>query len=405
MHFITCLSIIATAVPLFAGDWPQWRGPNRDGRTTTSIKTWPKSLTRKWRVVVGEGHSSPVVVGERVYIHARQDDNEYVRCFNLKDGKPVWEKSYKAPYEMHPAARGHGKGPKSTPAVAGGRLFTFGISGILSCFDAKTGREIWRRSFDKTYKLTSPLYGTAMSPLVYKDTIIAHVGGDKRGALTAFDVKTGKTRWEWTREGPGYTSPILFKAGDTTHLVTQSKRLTIGVDPATGRELWSLPFRTGYDQNSITPVVYKDLLIVSGYQHGSQAYRLEKSGAGWKPKPVWSIKDFTMYMSTPVLNGKYLFGLSQNRRGQLFCAAADTGKVLWSTMGRYSKNAALINAGSAILVQSVEGEVQVLEPTYTAMKVIAKYRVSTSPTWSHPALVDKRLLVKDKTALICYGVE
>ena len=399
-----CLLLVFTS-PLFAADWPQWRGPNRDGHAESAIESWPKSLKQKWRVVVGEGHSSPIVVGKHVFIHARQKDREVVRCLNLADGKPVWEKSYAAPYEMHPAARAHGKGPKSTPLVADGRLYTFGISGVLTCYNAKSGKQIWQRRFDKTYKLTSPLYGTAMSPLLYEGLLIAHVGGHNKGALTAFDAKTGKTRWQWDKDGPGYTSPILFQVGKSQHLVTQSQQWLLGINPKTGKELWRLKFKTGYDQNSITPVAYKDLLIISGYRHGTQAYRIKPAGDGFETTQAWSAPRVSMYMSSPVLNGKYLFGMMQERGGQLFCMAADSGKTLWTSSPRYSKNAALIDVGSAILSQSVQGELQVLSPTFAKIQVKAKYRLSTSPMWAHPAIVGKLLLAKDNTALICFSVE
>lgn len=405
MRQTSFLLLVFLASNLHAADWPQWRGPNRDGHAESTVKDWPKSLTRKWQVTVGEGHSSPVVVGEHVFLFARQNDKEVLRCLKLKDGKEVWSKSYEAPYEMHPAARTHGKGPKSTPVVADGRIYTFGISGILSCRDIKDGRQIWQRSFEKTFKKTSPLYGTAMSPIVHNGMLIAHVGGNNKGALTAFDAKTGDTKWEWDEDGPGYSSPIIFKTGGAEHLVTLTQRTVIGVDPKAGNELWRLPFKTDYDQNSVTPVVYKDLLIVSGLNRGTQAYRLTKVATGWRPRQVWSQPSIAMYMSTPVVHGKYLFGLSHRRAGQLFCASAETGKVLWTSEGRFSKNAAFIDAGNAILVQNVEGQIQVLEPTFKSRKVMASYRLSAAPTWAHPALVGRRLLVKDKTTLICFGVE
>lgn len=399
------IAVALTTAPAVAADWSQWRGDKRDGHAETDIKTWPKTLKRQWRVELGEGHSSPVVVGDKVYIFSRQNDRETLRCLKLKDGDEVWAKDYAAPYTMHPAARGHGKGSKSTPTVADGRVFTFGISGILTAWDAKTGKRLWQKEFSKRFKATSPLYGAALSPLVHGDHVIVHVGGNNKGALTAFDVKTGDVKWKWEEDGPAYASPMLLKLGGVQQVVTQSQRAIIGVDPSSGRELWRQPFKTAYDQNSITPVAYGDLLIVSGVNVGTQAYRLRKTSTGWKLQQVWSEPSVSMYMSTPVVHGKLLFGLSHKKAGQFFCLSAEIGKVYWTSNGRAASNAALIATDNAILLQDTAGKVLVLEPTYRQMNVIARYQVARSATWAHPALVGRRLLVKDKTGLSCFAIE
>src|SRR5687768_1637077 len=199
-----------------AADWNQWRGPNRDG-IVTGFKppaTWSaNSLAKKWSVVVGEGHSSPVVVGDRVYIFAREDDKEVMRCLSSVDGKVVWQESYAAPYEMNPAARNHGKGPKSTPAVVNGSVFALGINGHVSAYDASTGAVRWRKDFARDFKSTAPVFGASASPIVDGGNMIVHIGGDDSGALTAFDTATGKVNWQWDGDGPGYSSPIIATLG------------------------------------------------------------------------------------------------------------------------------------------------------------------------------------------------
>ncbi|MFQ5732926.1 MAG: PQQ-binding-like beta-propeller repeat protein, partial [Planctomycetaceae bacterium] len=341
--------ILLLLIPVSAADWAQWRGPNRDGSVDTDITEWPKSLTRKWRVAVGEGHASPVVAGKHVFVFSRQGDREVARCLELKTGKEVWLKQYDAPYKMHPAARGHGKGPKSTPLVAGGRLYTFGISGILTCFDAAKGRVLWRKDFTKTYKNSSPLYGTATSPILHKGLLIVHVGGHNKGALIALDAKTGAEKWTWDEDGPGYASPVILKAAGVEQLVTQTQNSILGVDPATGRALWQIPYKTGYDQNCVTPLVHGEHVIVSGYGNGADCYAFRKVGLRIRPRKVWTTQQISMYMSTPVLSGKAMFGLSHRNSGELFCASPKTGKVFWTGKRRFAKNAALIAAGNAIL--------------------------------------------------------
>jgi outer membrane protein assembly factor BamB len=190
-----------------AGDeWPQWRGPARDGRVAglAARASWPEALTPGWKLTVGAGHSSPVVAAGRVYQLSREGEDEVVRALELGTGKVVWRQAYPAAYQMSPAATGHGKGPKATPVLADGRLFTLGISGILSAWDAASGRLLWRKSFETSHRATSPLYGAAMSPVVDGGRVIAHVGGHDDGALVALDAATG------TPPGRGRaTAPVM----------------------------------------------------------------------------------------------------------------------------------------------------------------------------------------------------
>ena len=187
----TLLSAASSAKSL---SWPQWRGPNRDGYVggVSVPRVWPKTLKEEWKVTVGVGHSSPLVSDGKIYVFARQGETETLLCLDALTGKEVWKSApHAVAYEMNSAARDHGKGPKSTPVAAGGKIFTLGISGHLSAHDARTGRLAWRKDFSKQYPSTSPLYGTSMSPVVEKNLLIAHVGGHDRGALTAFDTETG----------------------------------------------------------------------------------------------------------------------------------------------------------------------------------------------------------------------
>jgi outer membrane protein assembly factor BamB len=196
-----------------AGDWPQWRGANRDGAVTdfTAPQSWPAELKQQWKVTVGVGHASPLFVDGKVYVFARQGDEEVLLSLDGATGKEVWRSAQPIAYEMNPAARGHGKGPKSTPVYSNGKIYTFGITGVLSCHDARTGKLRWRKEFSKQYPNTSPLYGTAMSPVVEGGLLIAHVGGQDKGALTAFDAETGAVKWAYDMDGPAYASPIVVE--------------------------------------------------------------------------------------------------------------------------------------------------------------------------------------------------
>ena len=382
-------------------DWPQWRGPQRDGSAPFTVpQQWPPALTKRWEMRVGVGHSSPVVAGNRVFIHTREGDREVTRALDLKSGKELWRDEYAAPYTVNPAARAHGPGPKSTPTVAGNRVFTFGISGILSAHDFATGKVLWRTS----PPAAPPEFGTAMSPVVDGNAVIVHVGANDRGALTAFDASTGKPRWQWTGDGPAYASPVIAEVSGTRHLVTQTENAVVGIDVARGQLLWRIPFRTNFDQNSITPLVLKDIVIYSGLENGTTAVRIVRKGAAWTTAPVWRNDQVSMYMSTPVSIGNTLYGLSHRNRGQFFAIDLTSGKTLWTTPGREGENASIIAAGQTLLLSTTEGELIVVRANPARFDELRRYRTAESAVWAHPALAGTAILVKDVDKLICWSV-
>ena len=401
------LAIIVAHQSSLAQDWNQWRGPNRDGvvPSFSEPKTWPDSLKQKWKVTVGAGHASPVVVGGKVYLHSRQDEREVVSGFDLNTGKLLWQDGYPVAYTMNPAATGHGKGPKSTPVVAGGKLYTFGITEILSCYDTSKGKLVWRKDFSSQFKKTSPDFGTAMSPIVDRGLVIVHVGTSGQGALTAFDANTGEVKWQWTGDGPAYASPIVVELGGTRQVVTQSQENIIGVAAESGKLLWKIPFTTVYVQNIVTPVVYKDLLIFSGIDKGVFAVKVVKRGNEWATEQVWQNKEVPMYMNSPILNGDLLFGMSHKNKGQYFCLDARTGKTVWTSDGRQGENAAMVMAGGVMFILNNDADLILSSATAKGPNAIKKYHVADSPTWAHPAVVGNRILVKDASTLALWSVE
>jgi outer membrane protein assembly factor BamB len=394
------VAALLVSLPL-AADWPQWRGPNRDGVTRDFVAptTWPATLKESWKVTVGEGHSSPVMSEGRVYLLARQGEDEVVLCLEAPTGKQVWRASYPAAYTMNPAATSHGKGPKSTPIVSGGKLFTFGINGVLSCFDAKSGKLHWRKEFSKQYPNTSPLYGTAMSPIVVNGLCSVHVGGHDKGALTAFDTETGAVKWTNAEDGPAYSSPVLATLAGESQLVTYTQSNVVGISATTGKLLWKMANKVPYDVNSVSPVVYKDLVIFSIHEKGVGAVRLSRQGTQLFAKEVWRNPAYESYMNTPVLAGNRLVGFSHKKKGQFFCLDAESGKMLWESSGRMGENAAILNAGDLFLVLTDEAKLFVLKNDATGFAPVKEYQVANSPTWAHPVLLGNRILVKDKTTL------
>jgi outer membrane protein assembly factor BamB len=391
-----------TAPAAVAAEWPQWRGPNRDGVVAGAAapSAWPKELKEQWRVTVGTGHASPVVSEGRVYQFARQGDDEVLVALDAATGRDLWKSAgLPVAYEMNPAARGHGKGPKSTPVVSGGRVFTLGITGVLSAHDAKTGKLIWRKDFSKQYPVTSPLYGTAMSPVVEGGLLIAHVGGHDKGALNAFDPATGEVKWSYDADGPAYSSPIVFQAGGERQVVTFTQKEFVSVSAATGKLLWKLPAKTMYDTNCNTAVAYKDTIIFSPEGKGVVAVRPVKQGATWAAQEVWNNAENELYMSSPVLHGNLLFGLSARKKGQFFALDAATGKTVWQSEGRAGENASLLNLGGTLLALTNDASLIVLPADSKAYAPAAQYTVATSPTWAHPVFLGDRILVKDETTL------
>ena len=391
-----------------ASDWPQWRGPDRDGNAADAQlpAELPEELTRLWSVEVGTGHSSPVVVGDRVYIFSRQGEEEIARALDLDDGHEIWSYGIETSYRRNPAAFLHGKGPKSTPVANAESLCTLGISGRLSCLDRATGTLRWQEDFKGRFDRAWPDFGTATSPAVFEDRLIAYVGGNKAGALSAFDLQTGKEIWSWAEEGPGYASPIAVELEGVEQIVTQSRENVISVAAGSGELLWKMQLKTPYAQNSVTPIQHGSKLIISGLNSAVIAIEPKTDGRGkWLVQQVWRNEELPMYMSSPVILGDLIFGLADKRKGQLFCMNADSGEVQWTSTGREGDNASLILTQRRLLVLNTDAELRIGPATADGFEPEASYSVADSATWAHPALVGNRILVKDKTHLTAWSFE
>jgi outer membrane protein assembly factor BamB len=381
-------------------DWPQWRGPTRDGSIAAALPgQWPNALTKRWETPVGIGHASPVVSGNRVVAIAREGDQEIVRALDLSSGKEIWRAAYAAPYTVHPAAQAHGPGPKSTPAIAGGRVFTFGIGGVLSAFDLASGRLIWRVPAPGVL----PQYGTATSPLVDGSSVIAHLGGDENGALTSFDAATGKPRWQWTGDGPGYGSPIIATFGGVRQVIAQTQKFLIGLNASNGALLWQLPFRTDFDQNTITPIVFQDLLINAGIDEPVTAIRPKLDGGRWIAETVWTNLQTPMFMSSPVVIDGTIYGLTQRSKGQFVAIDATSGKTLWNTRGREGENASILGSRSWLLASTTDGNLVVARANPHKYEEVRRYQIAQSALWAHPAITGSAIIVKDVDKVICWG--
>jgi outer membrane protein assembly factor BamB len=353
--------------------------------------------------MVGSGQASPVVAGGTAFAFGREEDREVARAVDVATGRVLWSAGYAAPYKVYPGAASFGAGPKSTPVVHEGRLFTLGIGGVLTAFDAASGRVAWQRDFAGRFPAPAPPFGTSMSPLIANGSLIVHAGGHEGGALIAFDPRNGVERWALAGDGPSYSSPILATLGGRPQIVIQVHRKVLGVDPSSGRVLWSVPFVTPCDQNIVTPLQVGERILVSSVDKGLLAIAPQRSGDTWTARVEWETKDVSMYMSSPVLAGGTVIGLSHKKKGQFFALDAATGAVRWTSDPHQGETAAFVVAGGSILVLKGDGTLLVLPADAPAFSPVRHYQVAESATYAHPVPAAGGLLIRDEDGLALYA--
>jgi outer membrane protein assembly factor BamB len=335
------------------------------------------------------------VVGDAAYVHSRAGADEAVTRVDLANGKTVWRMIYAAPFEKNKYATGMAKGPFATPTVANGRVYTFGVTSILSCLDARDGKLLWRKDYSKQTDTSNLFTGTAMSPLVDGGLVIVATGDDRGGALVAFDAATGAEKWTQKGDGPGYATPLLAER----KFVTLTHRSVVSAGFTDGKQSWTLPYKDEWNENIVSPVAYKDLLILSGVRKPTIAVRASTG------ETVWTNPDISMYMSTPVLDGDYLYGLSSKKKGQFFCLDARTGKTMWLTEGREATQASFVVTPNALLILTDTGDLIVAKKSTQKFEQISRYQVAESAVYSHLVPLNHRILVKDSNSLLLWQVD
>jgi outer membrane protein assembly factor BamB len=402
-HLIAIFIAFGIAQSVSAQDWAQWRGPARDGVVPASSvpASWPESLRRAWRVEVGEGYSSPVVANGRAFVHGRRDPEEVVVAINLADGQKIWEQKYTAAFQKNQYAVKMAKGPNSTPLVAAGRLFTLGVTGVLTAWDAATGRRLWAKDFSKLIDTSKLFCGTAASPLALGNLVVVQVGSDIHGGqVLALDPATGAAKWEWRGPGPGYASPVIINAGGKEQIATLTNSSIVGIDAKTGRELWSVPFPDEWHENIVTPIWTGSHLVVSGTRQGTHAYALQETGGKWQATEAWKNPDVAMYMSSPVYGDGLIYGHSAKRKGQLVAMDAKTGAVRWMTEGREGEHASVLLTPRNVLFLTNGADLIVARRTAEKFEVERRYDVADAETWAVPVMLGSDILVRDATGLM-----
>jgi outer membrane protein assembly factor BamB len=401
---------------LVFGQWPQWRGPARDGTVPPSAlpPAWPATLKLEWERNVGEGYSGPIAVEDRVWVHARQGEEEVVSCLRLSSGQPLWSQRYASPFRQDESALAHGRGPYSTPAFDGGRLFTFSVTSMLSAWDAGSGRLLWRKESSKEFQPGHPYFGEAASPLVAGDLCFVHLGGHPRddfqkpgrGAIVALHIADGREIWRWNREDPAVgASPILQEIAGRPHLIFKTKQNIVGLDPRTGWQLWQIPAKAGIDNTIVTPLFVDGLLLNSDYDSGISAWRIQPSGEHWDVRKLWQHRQVSLFMNSLVQAGGLVVGFSHFQRGQLFGLDPASGAVVWKGAPRSGEHASLIASGSRLLVFIDDGSLTVGQVFRDRFQPERKYNLGASVAWAHPAVAGNRLIVRDGGRLATYRID
>lgn len=414
---LASLALLLSAAGVRAQDWPQWRGPNRDGKLTgfTAPNAWPKTLTQKWTAAVGAGVSSPVLVGDKLYTFGRIGGNEVTTCLDATTGKPVWQDKNSTD-AISGAASGYG-GPRSTPAVADGKIYTLGVHGTVSCLDAASGKVVWRKDTGE-----EPQFATSMSPLVADGKCVVFLG-----VLTAFDASSGEVKWQGPKGTP-YGSPVLMNVGGTKQVVTPSSSSLAGVGLADGKVLWQTKLTGGnYTVHFATPIIDGQTVIYdSPSKEGagtSFALQIEKKGDSFTATELWKSTGTYKY-NTPVLRDSLLFGLSPGK--SFFCMDGKTGKVLWTDDTARGEAGGVLNAGSVILAltgpataaggkgkgkgkgsetAAGKSELVAFEPSSTGYKEVAKYTLSPGTGLAYPIVAGNRVYVKGNTELTLWTID
>lgn len=435
------LLIALGSASLFAADWPQWLGPNRDGVWNEQgiLETLPKEGPKVlWRKPINPGYSGAAVVGERIYVMDRvkkdpapnggkpagQPGNERVLCLDMKTGDTIWTHEYDCVYK----GVDRPMGPRTTATADGDHVYTLGTMGDLCCLETKTGKPVWTKSFVKDYSAKPPVWGFSAHLLIEKDLVIALVGGEGK-AVVAFDKKTGQEKWTaLTTEDVGYAAPVIAEAAGIRQLIVWLSDALAGLDPATGKVLWRHrhPEQGKVQQKPavsiVTPKVVGDMVYVSSAYDGLLAVKLtaDKPGAtiAYREDVTRREADPTRFlMSSIIVRDGHLYGLIADT-GAMVCADAKTGKVVWKSNDLFGGKDALfgsvfwVEQGSRLFTFTDAGDLVILKLNPTKYEEISRAHIldpigsdrGRKVIWSHPAFSQQKMIVRNEKEIICVSL-
>lgn len=395
---VAAVLVLPTAFSIAAAaDWPNFRGPNRDGISPERGigKDWdtdpPEVL---WTVSLDdEGYAGPAVAGGLLYIVDHRESRDVVRAIDVETGTDAWSHSYPdTSRENYGYAR-------ATPTIDGDRVYVLSRLGLVTCLDARSGEKIWSRNIIDDFKGVSPKYEMSMSPLVDGDRLVLVPGG-KDAAVVALDKRTGETVWQGGgSDKPGYATPVAAVIGGRSQYVVFTGVSLIGVDSGDGSLLWRFPWKTDHDVNAATPIVIGgDVFITSGYNHGSALVRLRDG----RPFAVWQNRNLVGHFNSPVFSGGYVYGIGDP--GELVCLDPRTGEVRWSERG-FEKGGVVAVDGMLIAVDGRRGDVVLVEMTPEEYRERGRFRPLGGQSWTAPIVAGGRLCIRNQESLACLDLK
>ena len=390
--------LFLTNVSAQNSDWPQWRGPNRDGvsKETGLLKQWPaEGPPLVWKAVgAGKGYSSLAIAGGRIYTMGVRGDSEYVIAFDVATGKEVWATTNGKRYRDD-----RGDGPRGTPTVDGDRLYALGGNGDLSCIETKTGRVAWAINILEKFGGQNPNWGISESPLVVGDKLLVNAGGAD-ASVVALNKKDGSVIWKSQSDAAGYSSAMPIQIGSTTQVVFFTDKRALGVDLKDGRLLWQYEKAANRTANVATPVVKGNRVFISSdYGTGAALVEIKADGTA---QEIYFTREMRNHHSSSILVGDYLYGFSS---GVLTAMRFDTGEVAWRD--RSVGKGSLVYADGHLYAFSENGVVGLIEATPTGYLEKGRFRIQQDslPTWTHPVIAGGRVYVRDQNTIYAYDVK
>ncbi len=398
---LTVCFILATIGIVNAQTWTGWRGNNRNGTVSgfTKPAAWPSQLNKIWEMKVGFGDASPVMANNQIFLHVKLDTTEVLMCLDAANGKEIWRSNLNPSPNITGPAIGH-PGPRSTPFIDKGKLYTLGTGGVVTCTDAKNGKVVW---INDAYTSEVPQFFTACSPLVFDGKCVVQLGGKTKGVIAAFDAKSGKEIWKLEGQPTTYSSPALMTANKNMMMV-QSETNLLGVS-TDGKLVWEIPTpvqRMFY--NAPSPIFAGQNLFVAGQGGGTKAYSLTKTGDNRENKELWANKDFGTSFNTPLLKDGFLYG-NEAKQGKLFCLNAATGETAWTDATALNRFASILDLGDVLVCLPATGQLIFFEPSGKAYVELAKYKVAETDVYAHPLIIGDKIFVKEKEMLTCWSLK
>jgi outer membrane protein assembly factor BamB len=386
-----------------AATWPQWRGPTRDG--LVDGPAWPASLQADhlkllWHKDLGPGYSGPIVAADRVFVaETRDQKSEIVRALDRETGRELWNAQWAGAMSVPFMAKRNGDWIRSTPAYDGQSLYVAGMRDVLVCLDAEKGTERWRVDFVERYKTPLPAFGFVCSPLVVGE----HVFVQAAAGFCKLDKRTGKVLWRVLDDaggmyGSAFSSPFFSTLGGKPQLVVQTRQKLAGVDPESGRVLWSQDIPAMLGMNILTPIVQGNRIFTSAYGGGSRLLEIKRQGDGFQAETVWKTS-LQGYMSTPVVIDGHAYLHLRNQR--FTCLELATGKQTWTTRP-YGQYWSLVAQKDRILALDQRGELLLVRATADKFDLLDSRTISDQETWGHLAVCGDQVFVRELKGIAVY---